>query len=178
MSMKSDATIYGIPARALHWLIAALFLYMFASGLFGEALGPWASIPVHKGVGILVLALTALRFVWWVADRARPDDALLAWEKWPSRLVKWALLALSVTLPMSGWMLSSAAGRPIQIFGLIDVPLLLSEPNRELAGKVAEAHEIMAFAAIALVVLHLGAALRHHFMLKDGILRRMWPARA
>jgi cytochrome b561 len=174
MSLKSDDERYGAVATALHWSIALLILCLLASGYLSDVLPKPTAIQLHKATGIVVLGLTALRVLWWIADPRRPGDAGLTWEKWPSRLVKWALIGLGLALPMSGWLMSSAADKPITLYGLMQIPLLVA-PDKGLAHQFREIHETLALGLSLLLAMHVGGALRHHILLKDGILLRMMP---
>jgi len=175
MSLKSDDERYGAVAQALHWSIAFLLLLMVLSGYLSGTLPKATIVPLHKATGILVLGLTVIRLLWWGLDPNRPGDEMLGWEKIPARLVKWALLFLGLALPLSGWMMSSAAGRPISFYGISDVPLLIG-PDRALAGTFYGLHGILALILVAAAALHVAGALRHGIILKDGVLLRMMPA--
>jgi len=172
MSLKSDSLSFGGLARFLHWGVAILIIALIVSGELADDVK--AIIPPHKAAGILVLALATTRLLWWAVDRARPGDEELSWEKWPSRLAKWGLAALTITMPMSGWLMSSAAQKPIIFFGLFQVPYLV-DGDKELAHMFKEGHEAMASVLILLLAAHVVGALRHHFILKDGILVSMLP---
>jgi cytochrome b561 len=176
MALKSDDTHYGALARALHWSIAALILGMIATGYIADELPKAAATPIihlHKATGLLVLGLAVLRLLWWGADARRPGDDQLTWEKWPSRLAKWSLAGLGLALPVSGWLMSSAADKPFSLYGLFEVPLLLG-PDKLLAGLFRETHETLATGLILILGAHVAGALRHHFLLRDGVLGRMW----
>lgn len=175
MSLKSDDERYGAVAQALHWSIAFLLLLMVLSGYLFGTLPKATVVPLHKATGILVLGLTVIRLLWWrLADPNRPGDEMLGWEKIPARLVKWVLLFLGLALPLSGWMMSSAAGRPISFYGIFDVPLLIG-PDRALAGTFYGLHGILALTLVVVAALHVAGALRHGLILKDGVLLRMMP---
>jgi cytochrome b561 len=179
MSAFSTQDRYGTVARLLHWGIAAAILVLLATGLVADDLPKELKasvIPFHKALGMIALGLGVIRVAWWAADRSRPGDEDLQWEKWPAKLTKLALLGFGIALPLTGYFMSAYAGRPIVLFGLIDVPLLVA-PNRETAHDFKEFHEMLANGLIGLVGLHLAGALFHHFVRKDGILRRMLPAR-
>ena len=175
MSVKSSAHNYGLIARLLHWSVAVLIITMVAMGyLIGELPKPNAIvvIHIHKATGILTLVLASARLAWWAADAVRPGDAELTWEKWPSRLVKWGLAAFSVIMPVTGWLMSSAADKPISFFDLFQVPLLIA-PDKELAHLFKETHDTLGLIIAVVIAVHVAGALRHHFILKDRVLARM-----
>lgn len=176
MSLKSDGETYGLATRNIHWLIAVIILCLIASGYLHEILKDIVTvIPTHKAAGILVLALGLARLLWWPFDGPRPDlKDSNAFELWLSTLVKWALAAVGILMPLSGWLMSSAADKPISFFGLFPVPLLIS-PDKEMAHFFMECHGTIAILLVVLLVLHVAGALRHHFLLKDDVLIRMLP---
>lgn len=179
MSLFSTEDRYGPLTRALHWGIAGLIVILLASGLIADDLPKEIKatvIPLHKGLGMIALGLGVIRLVWWLLDRTRPGEEPLRWEKWPARLAKWGLLALALAVPLSGYLMSSYAGRPISLFGLVNVPLLVG-PDIPTAKEIKEVHEVLANGLLALVALHFAAALYHHFLRRDGILLRMLPPR-
>lgn len=166
---------YTSVARALHWVIALLILTNFFFGFAHDALPKdWAVMPVHKSIGLTVLALTLLRIMWRLTHRAPPLPAAMpAWEKGAAHLTHFAFYALMLILPLSGWIMSSAGPRPLSLFFLFDVPKFAVAKGDAIVGISHEAHELLPWLWVALILLHVGAALRHHFLLRDGILRRM-----
>lgn len=172
--IKSTENTYGMVARALHWSIAILIVLMIASGYAaGEVLPKAVLIPLHKSTGIIVLGLSIARLAWWAMDCVRPGDADLTWEKWPSRLAKWALAGLGLALPVSGWLMSSAADKAVTLYGLVAVPMLLA-PDKELAHALGEVHETLGSIIAIILAAHVAGALRHRYILKDHIFSRMW----
>ncbi|MEI6984924.1 MAG: cytochrome b/b6 domain-containing protein [Rhodospirillaceae bacterium] len=172
MIIASTNNSYGAVARLFHWGIALLIIALLASGLLADVLPKSTNIPIHKALGIIVLALTVGRLAWWAVDRARPAETghdLRAWTAWITMPL---LLALSLIQPLSGWLMSSAAGKPITLFGLATVPPLL-QPDKGLAHLLKEIHETSAFILLALLALHIAGAIYHHFVLKDGVMARM-----
>jgi cytochrome b561 len=168
---------YSRGAIAFHWAIAALVLFNLWLGLFHESLPrEWKVMPVHKSVGITVLVLSIARLGWRLAHRppALPV-AIPDWEKLAARAVHWAFYVLLLAMPLTGWTFSSNPERlrPFSWFWLADVPLL--PVSAGVAGVAKETHELLGYLMAALVVIHIGAALRHHFRLKDDVLARMLP---
>ena len=157
MSLRSDGTTYGLGTRAIHWGIALLILCLIASGYLSDDFK--TITPTHKAVGIFVLALGLIRLLWWLLDGPRPGDETMGPEKYLARLVKWALAAVGIIMPLSGWLMSSAADKP-------------------LAHLFKESHETIAIALVVLLGLHVAGALRHHFLIQDNVLTRMLPCAA
>ncbi|WP_235512467.1 cytochrome b [Sphingomonas sp. Leaf17] len=180
MSIPMDRNArYSHVAIAFHWTIAVLVIANLAIGLLHESLlsGLAGAMGLHKSIGLTVLVLTAGRVVWRLAHRPPPlPAALSAIERGIAHLTHWVLYALLIVMPVTGWMMvSGAQRRGLDWFGLFDVPYLPIAPN--LSGVGHEAHEVLGWLMLALVGLHVAAALRHHFILRDGVLSRMMPAR-
>jgi cytochrome b561 len=172
-TLQADAGHYSRVARWLHWLMALLIIGNIVGGLLHDV-DPRTIIPLHKASGMLILTLTVLRFLWRLTHRPPPYPATMAnWERWASTIVHMALYALMILVPVTGWLMSSASEYPISFFGLFEIPKL-DVPQTEAFGEaMEERHELLAFAMIGLLLLHIAAALRHHFVKKDGMLARM-----
>ncbi|QGP79800.1 cytochrome b [Sphingobium sp. CAP-1] len=168
-------TRYTSVARALHWIIAILIIGNLAFGFAHDALPKdWAVMPVHKSIGLTVLALTLLRLLWRLTHPAPPLPAAMPlWEKGAAHATHILFYALMLILPLSGWIMSSAGTRPLNWFFLFDVPKFAVAKDDAIVGLSRGAHELLPWLWVALIALHVGAALRHHFMLKDDVLRRM-----
>jgi len=168
-------TRYNATARAFHAAIALLVIANLALGLLHEPLEDQVNlIPLHKSIGLTVLGLSLARVAWrftWTTPAYEP--ALRRLDLLVARAVHAAFYVLMIALPLSGWIMSSAGRRPLAWFGL-PVPKLAIEKGSPLAEAAHEGHEILAWTMLALAVLHIAAALRHHFVLRDGVLRRMW----
>jgi cytochrome b561 len=133
-------------------------------------------MPGHKAIGITVLALTVLRVAWRLVHRPPPLPAFTpAWERGVAHATHWTLYVLLLVMPLSGWaMVSGPEGRrPLTWLGVADLPYL--PVSGATAGAGHEAHELLGWLMLALVVLHVAAALRHHLILRDSILLRMLP---
>jgi cytochrome b561 len=167
---------YSIVAMWFHWTIAVLVIANLAIGLLHDTLLR-GTMPAHKAIGLTVLLLTAGRVAWRLMHRPPPLPAHTpVWERGLAHAVHWALYLLMIAMPVTGWLMvsGSATRRPLTWFGLFDLPYL---PVGETAGGIGhEAHELLGWLMLALVVLHIAAALRHRLILKDGILGRMAPA--
>ena len=169
---------YHKGAIWFHWAIAVLVIVNILIGLFHESLldGVKAAMPLHKSIGLLVLVLTLGRIGWRLTHRPPPLPAgVKDWEKNAAHVVHWAFYVLMFVLPLTGWMMVSHSTHPKPIiwFGLFQVPFL--PVTHDVAGVAHEGHEILGYLMAALVVLHVAAALRHHFVLRNPVLTRMWP---
>lgn len=168
---------YTNVAIAFHWTIAALVLVNLWLGLAHEALPTaWKVIPVHKSIGLTVLVLTLGRIAWRLTHPAPPLPAQTpAWQRASAHVTHFALYALLLVMPLSGWAMSSGGVplRPLSWFFLFDVPYL--PVSKAGAGVAHDTHELLGFVMLALVALHVSAALWHHFARHDSVLSRMLP---
>lgn len=165
---------YSRVARWLHWTMGLLIIGNLIGGLIHDV-NPQLIIPLHKATGILLLALAVVRIVWRMINPAPPLPADMAtWERATASFTHALMYALMVLIPLSGWVMSSASEYPISFYGLFEVPKFAVVKDSMLYNVTHEGHELLGFAMIALLLLHIGAALRHHFVLKDGLLARMW----
>lgn len=166
---------YSLVARTLHWIMAILILFNLWLGIAHDSLPKnWQVMPVHKSVGLTVLALAAARLIWRLTHRPTPlPDALPAWERGAAKATHYAFYVFMLLVPLSGWIMTSAGSRPLSWFFLFDVPKFAVSKGDAIVGISGETHEILGYLWIALLILHVAAALRHHFILKDGVLRRM-----
>jgi cytochrome b561 len=181
-AMAGGPTRYGAVAIALHWIIALSILGLMGVGVWMTDLKPsprtFEIYALHKSAGLLVLALAAFRLIWRVTHRPPALPASTPrWQAWAAGATHAALYALMLALPITGWLQHSAAGYPLRWFGLFKVPALIGR-DREALAFWQQWHEWLAWALAALILLHVAAALKHHFLDRDGLLGRMWPARA
>jgi cytochrome b561 len=173
---------YGAMAMMLHWIMAVVLIMLIVLGLYMVSLPDVgfntkkiALILYHKELGILALALAALRLAWRVGNALpRLVESLPDWQKVIARFVHLCFYALMFALPISGWIMSSATGIPVSFFGFFDLPDLVSYNDR-LFHTFIDIHKWLGYALIVLILVHAGAALRHHLVLKDETLKRMWP---
>ncbi|MEJ7932798.1 cytochrome b [Sphingobium sp. AN558] len=166
---------YSAVARTLHWIMAILILFNLWLGLFHESLPKeWKVMPVHKSVGLTVLALTILRIIWRLTHKPPPLPlAMPRWETAAANVTHMLFYAFMLLVPLTGWIMSSAGDRPLNWFFLFDVPKFAVSKGDAIVGVSHDAHGLMGYVWTVLIALHIGAALRHHFVLKDGVLRRM-----
>lgn len=177
----ASADRYSRGAVILHWLIAVLIVLNYAAAWVAEDMPKEAKMQVmgnHKTIGITILLLTVLRIVWRLMHKAPPlVETLKAWEAALARVTHLALYFLMLAVPVAGWGLHSAfsQGAPVGMFGLFGFPALPVGSDKPTIGMFHELHEVFATLMLVLVVVHVAAALKHHFKDKDGTLRRMVP---
>ena len=180
--MKTSPPVnrYTPVAIALHWLLAMLIVSNLCAGLYMHGL-PFSPTRLklynwHKWAGVTILVLSALRLLWRLTHRPPPDLPMPAWQRMAAHGAHAALYALFFAVPLAGWAYSSAAGFPVVVFGVLPLPDFVA-PDRAWADVLKEWHALLAFLLAAVVVLHVAAALKHHFIHRDGLLNRMRPAR-
>lgn len=167
---------YNIGARALHWIIAVMLAAELTIGLFHEALEDVVRlIPVHKALGLTILVLSITRLTWRLCWK-RPSLPLgmPRLEAVAAHGVHMAFYVLLIAMPLSGWHFSSAGKYPLSWFGLFEIPKLPVTRNGLVYAISRTGHKWLGWLFLALILLHVAAALRHHFILRDGLLRRMF----
>jgi cytochrome b561 len=177
--LRNTARSYGLISQLFHWVIVALILFQYTwawrisntEGLRAR----FELVTQHKTMGMMILSLALLRLGWRLFNRPPPlPGTLPPWEKTAAHATHWLLYALLLAMPLSGWLYSSAAGLGDYWWGPVRFPGLVgtSEPLEDLLGRTHQALGIL----LALVAgLHVLAALRHHFLLRDDVLKRMLP---
>ena len=168
---------YGRLARALHWTTAALVILMVPGGLVLLSLPPGpvqdTAFVLHRSTGVLLFALTVLR----LANRARHPapplpSGMPALQRRAAGAVHALLYLLLLAMPIVGWWATSAYGAPISVFWLFELPPLVAQ-DKAVAERVFALHGALGWVLVTLVAAHAGAALHHHFVKRDAILRRM-----
>jgi cytochrome b561 len=171
---------YGGVAIALHWSIALLIIANWPLGYFSEGLEKLTGqspVALHKSVGLTVLALSLLRLLWRLGHPPPAYPAPMApWRAAVARFTHISFYVLIIALPLSGWLRTSAGKYPLTWFGLVDIPKFAVAPGSSEAKLAAQSHELLGWAMLLLVALHVAAALHHHFRLRDAMLLRMAPS--
>jgi len=181
MQFRNSAETWGAVARGFHWLIAALIVVQFAIGSIAEEmkLTP-AKLDLfvwHKSIGVTVLVLALLRLLWRLGNPPPvPPAGTAGWERKLAAMAHWVLYALIFAVPLSGWWVSDASRVPFKAFFLVPMPDFIAT-DRALQEAAAEVHEALTMTLLVVVILHVAAALRHHFLLRDDVLRRMLTGR-
>jgi len=173
---------YGAVAIVLHWSMALLIIGLAALGLYmvtipdaGFNTKKITLILYHKEFGLLALVLFALRLGWRVTQvLPKLAEHLPDWQMIAARFVHLCFYGLMFALPITGWLMSSAAGIPVSFFGFFTLPDFTHRSDY-LFARLIDIHKWLGYALILLIAVHVGAALRHHFLLKDDTLRRMLP---
>jgi cytochrome b561 len=177
--LRNTARSYGLISQLFHWVIVALILFQYTwAWRIGNTEGLRARFELviqHKTMGMMILSLAVLRLGWRLFNRPPPlPGTVPPWEKTAAHTTHWLLYALILAMPLSGWLYSSAAGLGDYWWGPVRFPALVgaSEPLEDVLGRTHRAFGIL----LALIAgLHMLAALRHHFLLRDDVLKRMLP---
>jgi cytochrome b561 len=170
---------YTRTAIYLHWLMALAIVGTFGVGLYMHDLplspGKLKIYSWHKWAGVTIFLLVMLRLVWQLTHRPpEPHAGMPAWQQTAASLVHFLLYVLMIAVPLSGWLMSSANGFQTVWFGVLPLPDLL-ENNKELGETLEGLHRAFNFTLAGLVLIHAGAAIRHHFVEGDDVLGRMLP---
>ena len=179
MAMRNSWQTWGSLSIGLHWLTLIFILSLAIVGLFMTELanGPLKIqvYALHKSFGLTVLGLTIIRLVWRLFSITPKITANMpAWQNLIAKLTHGLLYLLLFAMPISGWLYNSAAGFPLKYFGLFKLPKL-SDYNPELKQLAGDAHETFFYILAMLMLIHAGAALKHHYLDKDNTLTRMLP---
>jgi cytochrome b561 len=178
MPARSTATSWGAVTRFFHWGMLLLIICSVSIGLYmtGLPLGPnkLKIYALHKSFGLTLLGLAALRLLWRLGERRPALPSMPAWQQRAATATHVLLYVLLFVIPVTGWLYNSAAGFPLQWFHLVNLPALTAA-NPGLKALARVAHVTGVVALISIVVVHAAAALKHHFVDRDGTLRAMLP---
>ena len=178
MKWSNSENRFGLMMRLLHWLMAIAIVGLFGTGWYMVDLTYYDALykplpEIHKAVGVILIAFFVFRLVWRLFDK-RPSQiaSQSAWEHIAAHAVHWMMYLLLAVILITGYLIPTAAGQGISVFGLFESPALITDlPGQEdTAGWI---HEYAAYAIMGLAGLHGLAALKHHFFDKDDTLRRM-----
>ena len=174
----SSVLKYPRIIRLLHWLIGSVMIGLIGLGWYMTGLGfyhPWyhSAPALHYSIGLLVAGLALLNIFSLVWLKSPPMDRhLRPWERLAAAITHKTLLTLTLLLPLTGYLVTTAAGKPVTLFGLIGIPALLPRSD-SLRAWSEWLHYYLAYGGAGLIGLHVLAALKHHFINRDTTLRRM-----
>ena len=177
MQLTNTENRYGLVSIVFHWTMAFIVILMLCLGLY------MTNLPVslqklklygwHKEWGLIILMLISMRFLWRLFSIIPSLSELPWWERKAAKVVHWAFYIVLFAMPVTGWLMSSFASLPVSFFGLFVMPDIVS-PSEEKRMLFAEIHEWLTYILIAMIVLHVAAALKHYVIDKDDILQRMF----
>lgn len=181
LRFKNTASHYGLVSQCFHWSVALLIVLQFTWAWRIEQLGlgraRYELVNQHKSIGLTVFMLVVLRLLWrlYSSPPALPEN-IPYWQQRSSRWVHTAIYVLLLALPLVGWAMSSSAGFIVSWFDVFDLPALLAQDD-DLKTVLMATHATLAWSLALLVTGHILAALHHHIVKKDAVLKRMLPGR-
>lgn len=189
LRLRNTEDGWGLVHRALHWAIAGVILFQLGLGFYmtnvvTDVYAQFAYTQTHKSWGFVVFALALVRVGWRWANPVPKAPAMPRWQHHASEGAHYALYALMILLPVSGWLMASAS--PLQdqygiknmVFGLFELPDPFVPGSSGLDRTLKAVHYYAALGIVAIVGVHTAAALKHQFVDRDGLLRRMLLGRA
>lgn len=178
MPLVNTDRSFGWIAIAFHWISAVVIIGMFALGWWMVELtyyDEWYKTApnIHKSVGLLFAVWMLARLIWRITNRLPPaPDTHAQWERTSAKMAHWLFYLLIFAIVFTGYLISTAKGDPISVFGWFEVPALppILPKQADLAGDI---HWYLALTVVSLAAIHAIAALKHHFLDRDATLRRM-----
>ena len=169
---------YGTTAKILHWLIVTLLIVQYLIGWLmpdiHRGMKPGAGMTFHISFGLTILVLIVLRLAWRLTHPVAPESSLPPWQRLSSEVVHWLLYVLVLATTVTGWLFASFRGWSVSLFFLAPMPMLASE--NAAAGKTIDGlHQASEWALLAVIGIHVVAALAHIFVYRDRIMQRMLP---
>jgi cytochrome b561 len=179
MPSRNTPTRYSAVAQAFHWVIAALIVTQFVLAYAADDLPlgvhKLALLARHKSFGMTILMLAVLRLLWRLKNPAPALPAgMTSLERLLARATHFAFYVLLFAMPLTGWMMSSAKNYSVSWFGVFTWPNLIAK-NENAFELLRSTHHILSYMLFGIAVLHIFAALKHHFWDKDDVLLRMLP---
>jgi cytochrome b561 len=179
MPNSTTVTRYSAVAQTFHWIIAALIVTQYTLATMADDLPlgmrKLSLLARHKSFGMTVLMLAVLRLAWRLFNKPPELPVEMSkFERIAARLTHVIFYVLLFAMPLSGWIMSSAKNYSVSWFGLFTWPDLVA-PNEQAFDLFKSIHQILATTLFFLAILHILAALKHHFWNKDDVLKRMLP---
>ena len=178
MTRHSDS--YQTPARLFHWIIAAAVLLMIPAGLIMTQQGSARPLQdtlflYHKNIGVILIPLILLRLIYRLRHPAPPlPSSLPGWQRGAAAVSHWLLYLLLIVMPISGFVRVRAGGFPIELLDRLGAGPWLAK-SEALADAAKGLHYAAALLLIAVLAVHIGAALHHGLIRRDGVWSRIWP---
>ena len=174
----TDRLQYGTTAKVFHWLVLALLLVQYPLGWLmpdihrGEK--PGVAMSFHVSLGIVILLAITARLVWRLTHPVAPDKTLPRWQQMAAKATHWLLYALVLATTITGWLFASFRGWSMSLFYLVPLPMLASE-NAAAVKAIDGWHQVMEWTLLAVIGLHVAAALAHRFIYRNRVMQRMLP---
>lgn len=179
MTLRNTNHSWGSIAKLIHWTVVALIIVQIALARIADDLPlgmeKLATLARHKSVGITILVLAVLRVLWrWANPTPALPRQMPAWQRGLANASHVGLYAAIFAIPLTGWMMSSAKNYPVSWFNVFQLPDLVG-PNERVYEFMHDAHETLVIVMLTFAAVHIAGALKHHFIDRDGVLRRMLP---
>ena len=178
MAFRNTTRSWGSLSKAFHWLIVLLIINQWWIASRADELKGLAKLEAlawHKSFGMTILMLAVLRLLWRLLN---PTPDLTAetrrWERVLARISHVLLYALIFAMPLTGWMMSSAKNYPVSWFKMFQFPDLVT-PAEQTFHQMHDLHHLLFGVLVGVALLHVAGALKHHFIDKNDVLRRMLP---
>ena len=177
MRLTNSETGYGLVHWAIHWATVGLVFWLFYLGwtMVDLPLSPqkFQDYALHKSLGLTVLALAALRLLWRRLNTVPPlPDGMARHETILAKATHHGIYVLLLLIPLTGWLYSGATASPANYFGFFTVPDLVPA-NETLAAALKTVHLVAGYLLALAILLHVAGALKHHFVNRDAVLKRM-----
>lgn len=176
--MPREQLHYGSTAKVFHWVIVALLAVQLPLGWLmpdiHRGMQPGNAMTLHVSIGILVLVLIVLRFLWRLTHPVAPETDLPAWQRLSSELVHWLLYLVVLLTTLTGWAFESTRGWSIRLFWAIPLPRLVGEGSA-LGRSLGSWHHTLPWILVGLIAVHVLAAFIHLFVYRDRVMYRMLP---
>jgi cytochrome b561 len=169
---------YGATAKIFHWAVVVLLAIQFPLGWLmpdiRRGMAPGAAMSVHISIGITILALIVLRFIWRLTHPVAPESSLPAWQRVSSQAVHLLLYLAVLLTTLSGWFFASMRGWTIYLYSVAPLPHLVAA-GAPLGRTLGRWHETLTWFLLILIGIHIAAALMHLFVYRDRVMHRMLP---
>jgi cytochrome b561 len=178
MPLRNTRAEYGLISKLLHWSIALPMIVLipigwYMTGLSDEDVWYWRLLELHESLGLIVFALILIKLVWLLRS---PNPALMpglaAWERLAARCVHAFFIAATVFLPVTGFLYVASDGEPVDLYNIVEIPAV-GEFSKAVRDRLFDLHEYVAYTCAALILVHILAALKHHFLDSKGSLGRI-----
>jgi cytochrome b561 len=170
---------YSPVAKIFHWLVLALLTAQFAVAWtmphIGRNTPDEGLVSWHLSLGTALLFVVVLRLVWRGFRPVMPLPGLPGWQRQVATLTHAALYVMLIVMPLLGWAAADFRAYPVKLFGILPLPAIAPK-GAQWAHTAGDVHNFLSYVLLAVIALHIVAALYHHYIVGDGVLRRMLPA--
>ena len=179
MTVRNSTRSWGSVSKALHWIIVLLIINQWVIGMRADALplgmAKLQALAWHKSFGVTILALAVVRLAWrWMNPVPDLAAETRPWERVLAKISHVLLYGLIFALPLTGWLMSSAKNYPVSWFSLVQLPDLVA-PSEALFQQMRSLHHSLFAVLVGVAALHIAGALKHHFIDRNDVLKRMLP---